>query len=94
VVDTTYADDAAVLRHICLGGSGQVTVVGDGPSAQWDGALTCPPVSFTDCQSVTPTYHHADVHLIGSNGLGLTIYGEANGCGVTRTFRAEFEGSR
>jgi hypothetical protein len=85
--------DTATVRQVCSNGSGSISASGTGSTAQWHGTLSCPPVAFSDCASVTFTFNSGNMSL--TNGA-LVAQGAATGagCGVTRAASFSFTGTK
>src|SRR5207237_87701 len=62
----------ATVADVCLDGSGSITAQGSGETASWQGSLTCPPVAFSNCSSVTEVFQSATTTL---NGNALSAQG-------------------
>lgn len=79
--------------NVCLDGSGSIAASGSGRSASWTGSLSCPPVSFSNCTSVTETFQSATIFLEG-NALFAQGGGTMAGCGVSKAFFISMTGSK
>lgn len=89
----TVSGNTATVAKICPDGSQSAQASGSGDSASWSGNIVCPPVSFTNCASVTLTFQSATTTLNAGN-LTLIATGSGSGCGSSVPLTVTFSGTR
>ena len=84
----------ATISFVCFNDTGALTLHGSGPSANWEGTFTCPPVDFfAGCPAVVLTFQSVNVSLSGSALLAHSV-GIATGCGAAIVFSLDMTGTK